>query len=110
MEIDDEFKLTRVQKIQERNVITKCFELMRDERSRYENQANQLIENGILQKDSNEFTLLYYVKNDTYLCRMNNKDKAGDSYEIGFPIPQTVEAKIETLVELFAQSEAGRIA
>ena len=110
MEIDDEFKLTPVQKIQERNVITKCFELMRDERSRYEIQANQLIENGILQKDSNEFTLLYYVKNDTYLCWMNNKDKAGDSYEIGFPIPQTVEAKIETLVELFAQSEAGRIA
>jgi hypothetical protein len=40
---------------------------------------------------------------------MNNKDKTGNSYEIGFPIPQTVEAKIEILVELFAQSEAGRI-
>lgn len=110
MQIDDEFELTPVQKLKERTVITKCFELMRDERSRYEDQANQLLENGTFQKDSNEFKLLYYVKNDTYLCQMNNKDETGNSYEIAFPIPETVEEKIEILVELFAQSEAGRIA
>lgn len=110
MQIDDEFELTPEQKLQERNVITKCFELMRDERSRYEDQANQLIKNGTFQKDSNEFKLLYHVKNDTYLCQMNNKDKTGKSFEIAFPIPETVQEKIEILVELFAQSEAGRIA
>jgi len=110
MEIDNEFQLNPIQKIQERRLITKCFELMRDERSRYEDQANQLMANGTFQKESNEFKFLYYVKDDTYLCRMNNKDKSGDSYEIGLPIPETDNDKIEVLVELFAQSEAGRIA
>ena len=39
----------------------------------------------------------------------NNKNKSGNNYEIEFPIPELEKDKIETLVELFAQSEAERI-
>jgi hypothetical protein len=40
---------------------------------------------------------------------LQNKDKTGNSYEIEFPIPDSKLDRIETLIELFAQSEAGRI-
>jgi hypothetical protein len=55
------------------------------------------------------FKLSYLVKPNTYLCRLQNHDTSGNSYEIEFPIPDSEEEKLQTLIELFAQSEAGRI-
>lgn len=109
MEIEDGFELTPAQKLRERDVIAECFQLMRDERSRYETQAIHLIKNGTFEKESDEFNFSYRVKEDTYLCRMRNKNKFGNSYEMELPIPDSESDKIEILVELFAQSETERI-
>ena len=52
MTVDDEFELTPTQKLREREVIQEFFRLMRDERSRYENQAINLIKNRIFEKET----------------------------------------------------------
>jgi hypothetical protein len=108
MTVDDEFELTPTQKLREQEVIQEFFRLMRDERSRYENQAINLIKNRIFEKETDNFELSYRVKEDTYLCQIRNKNRAANSYEIEFPIPEFEKDKIETLIELFAQSEAER--
>ena len=104
-----EFELTPDQTCRERTVLANFSHLIETERSRYENQANQLLEKKQFNSEVNGFKLSYLVKPNTYLCRLQNNDTSGDSYEIEFPIPESEEEKLETLIELFAQSEAGRI-
>lgn len=109
MDSEDQDILTPEEEAHERELISKCFQLMRDERSRYEAQAIRLIESAELETETEDFKLSYLVKENTYICRMNSKNKSGNSYEIEFPIPELENEKIETLIELFAQSEAERV-
>jgi hypothetical protein len=109
MESENGFELTPKQKNREQIVLMNFSRLLETERSRYEAQAIQLIELKKLETEVPGFKLSYAVKEKSYLCKLQNKDKTGNSYEIEFPIPDSKPDKIETLIELFAQSEAGRI-
>ena len=109
MERQDEFELTPEQKNREQEVFVHFSRLMETQRSRYEAQAKNLIEQKKLETNLGGFRLTYLVKANSYLCMLNNLDKSGKSYEIGFPIPESDFEKLETLIELFAQCEAGRI-
>ena len=104
-----EFELTPDQTRREQTVLANFSHLIETERSRYENQAIQLLEKKQFESEVDGFKLSYLVKPNTYLCRLQNHDISGNSYEIEFPIPDSEEEKLETLIELFAQSEAGRI-
>jgi hypothetical protein len=48
----------------------------------------------------------YKINGDRYISQGNPKVKGGQGFSIEFPIPATDQEKIESLVELFAQSEA----
>jgi hypothetical protein len=109
MEREDDSEFSPDQKNREQKVFIHFLYLLETERSRYENQAIQLLERKQLETRIDGFKLSYLVKPKTYLCRLQNNDTSGNSYEIEFPIPDSEEEKIETLIELFAQSEAGRI-
>jgi hypothetical protein len=109
MESEDGFELTPKQKSKERLVLKNFSRLLETERSRYEAQAIQLIEMKKLETEVPGFRLSYTVQEKSFLCQLLNKDKTGNSYEIEFPIPDSKSDKLETLIELFAQSEAGRI-
>lgn len=109
MEREETFESTPEKGNKEQEVFTNFSRLLKTERSRYESQAIQLIELKRLETEVAGFKLSYTVKEKSYLCRLNNQDKAGKSYEIEFPIPETDEEKLETIVELFAQCESGRI-
>ena len=104
-----EFELTPDQTRREQTVLANFSHLIETERSRYENQAIQLLEKRQFESEIDGFKLTYMVKPNTYLCQLQNHDLSGDSYEIEFPIPDSEEEKLEILIELFAQSEAGRI-
>ena len=109
MESEDGFELTPKQKSKERLVLKNFSRLLETERSRYEAQAIQLIELKRLETEVAGFRLSYSIKEKSYLCQLQNQDKTGKSYEIEFPIPDSNSDKLETLIELFAQCEAGRI-
>jgi hypothetical protein len=104
-----EFELTPDQILREQAVLANFSHLIETERSRYENQALQLLEKKQFESEVDGFKLSYLVKPNTYLCQLQNCDLSGDSYEIEFPIPDSEEEKLEILIELFAQSEARRI-
>jgi hypothetical protein len=53
--------------------------------------------------------LSYLIQEDRYICNANPQSLLIQSFSIEAPIPDTFQEKIETLVELFAQSEAGLI-
>ena len=89
MESEDGFELTPKQKSKERLVLKNFSRL--------------------LETEVPGFRLSYTVQEKSFLCQLLNKDKTGNSYEIEFPIPDSKSDKLETLIELFAQSEAGRI-
>ena len=109
MEREDECEMSPDQTRREQTVLANFSHLIETERSRYENQAVQLLEKKKFEAQIDGFKLSYLVKPNTYLCRLQNHDISGVSYEIEFPIPDSEEEKLETLIELFAQSEAGRI-
>jgi len=109
MERGAEFELTPERKNREQEVFIIFSRLLETERSRYEDQARKLMEQKKLETEVTGFRLSYIVQEKNYLCRLRNLDKSGDSYEIELPIPDSELDKLETLVELFAQSEAGRI-
>lgn len=106
MSVSDEFEWTPDQTRREHAVLANFSHLIKTERSRYGNQAIQLLEKKYFESEVNGFKLICLVKPNTYLCRIQNQDISGDSYEIEFPIPESKEEMLETLVELFAQSEA----
>jgi hypothetical protein len=80
--------------------------LLNSERSRYEIQARELIENRILVTDTDAFVLKYKINGDFYISRGKPKVIGGQSFSIEFLIPATEQERIESLIELFAQSEA----
>lgn len=109
MDFGDPDFLTPEQKMREQEVISRCFNLMRDERSRYEEQAQKLLAAEFFFSKSDNYELSYLIQEDRYICNANSQSLLIQSFSIEAPIPDTSEEKIETLVELFAQSEAGLI-
>jgi hypothetical protein len=109
MEIKDEFELTPEQQLREQAVLTKFQELTDSDRSRYETQAKKLIDDEKLETEILGFKLSYRVKSNSYLCQIYKDNQSENIYEIEFPIPDSDQDKLESLIELFAQSEAGRI-
>lgn len=109
MDSEDPDFLTPEQKMREQEVIARCFNLMRDERSRYEEQAQKLLATEFFFSKSDNYELFYLIQEDRYICNANPQSPLGESFSIEAPIPDTQEEQIETLIELFAQSEAGLI-
>jgi len=109
MEREGAFKLTPEKRQREQEVQLNFSRLLENERSRYEAQAIKFIELKKLETEVAEFRLSYTIEEKSYLCRLQNQDNTGKSYEIEFPIPESAEERLETIVELFAQCEAGRI-
>ena len=109
MDFEDPDFLSPEQKLREQEVIIRCFNLMHDERSRYEEQAQKLLASEFFFSKSGIYDLSYLIQGDRYICKANPQSSLTQSFSIEAPIPDTHEEKIETLVELFAQSEAGLI-
>lgn len=109
MTYEGEIQLTPDEIIRESKILFAFQNLLITEKSRYESQANKLLEEISLHTKTTEYDLSYRINADTYECRITNLDKSGNSYAIEIPIPNSQAEKLETLVELFAQSEAGFI-
>jgi len=101
--------LSPEQKLREQEVITKCFNLMRSERSRYKKQVEVFLEFEFLNSESEDFDLVFSIQDDLFTCSGLPKSPSGNRFTSQMPIPTTKTEKIETLIELFAQSEAGLI-
>jgi len=80
--------------------------LLISERLRYELQARQLIETQALSTETDDFIFTYKINGDCYISQGNPKVRGEQSFSIEFPIPNTEQEKIDSLVDLFAQSEA----
>ena len=109
MTCEGEIQLNPDQILRESKILFTFQNLLITEKSRYESQAIKLLEDISLHTKIVGYDLSYRVNSDTYLCRITNQDKSGNSYAIEIPIPNSKAEKLETLVELFAQSEAGFI-
>ena len=104
-----EIQLTPDEIIRESKILFTFQNLLITEKSRYESQANKLLEEISLHTKTTGYDLSYRINSDTYECRITNLDKSGNSHAIEVPIPNSQAEKMETLIELFAQTEAGFI-
>lgn len=101
--------LSSEQTIRESDVIAECIRLMRDERSRYESQASILLETGSFSRQNGNFLIRYKIKNNKFVWLANPHSAMENSYAGEATIPDSDDEKIEHLIELFANSEAGLI-
>jgi len=101
------FELTPEEKLQELELMTRFFNLLNSERSRYELEAKEFMAREALATETHNYVLKYSIQRDRYICRGKPKILGSQSFSTEIPIPVTEEEKIEALVELFAQSEAG---
>jgi hypothetical protein len=106
---DESLELTHEEKVNEMNVIARCFNLMHIQRSRYELQANEFMVRQALATETDDYVLKYSIERNLYICRGKPKIRNNQSFSTEIPIPATEREKIEALIELFAQSEAGLI-
>ena len=109
MGYDNSDFLSPAQKLREREVIRKYFNLMSDERPRYVKQAEELLLKNSICTQSDNYNLTYVAKDDLYICDGSPESPQCQSFSIEVPVPSTSTEKIETLIELFAQAEAGLI-
>ncbi len=89
--------------------ISLAFKLLEREESRYEGQARELLATRFLSRELNGHSLDYYVQDGSFRCEIKKIPYTGTNTSINFPIPITKKKKIRSLVELFAQSEAGAL-
>jgi hypothetical protein len=106
MDLDSPLSLTPGEQLRVDQAMERFWNLLNSERSRYETQARGLIESQTLVTETDDFVVKYKINGDRYISQGNPKAKGGQSFSIEFPIPTTDQEKIESLVELFAQSEA----
>ena len=85
------------------------FELLEREECRYESQARELLATRFLSRELNGHSLDYFVQDGSFCCEIKKIPYTGESTSINFPIPITKKNKIRSLIELFAQSEAGAL-
>lgn len=109
MAYEGEIQLTPDEIVRESKILFTFQNLLITEKSRYESQANKLLEEISLNTKTTRYDLSYRINSDTYECRITNLDKSGNSHAIEVPIPNSQAEKMETLIELFAQTEAGFI-
>ncbi|MBC7463511.1 MAG: hypothetical protein H7227_04530 [Actinobacteria bacterium] len=109
MDIEDPDFLTPDQKRMERNLLTTCFRLMRDERSHYEKQASEFLSTEFLSINKAEYSIEYSIQDGLYTSKSVHTLYLEARVTIQAPIPTSRSKKIEMLIELFAQSEAGMI-
>ncbi len=93
--------------VEEQKVIENYFRLMSANRSEYEERAKAFLSNPLLNSETKDYDLKFFIKEDFYTCVAKPKSKLGIEVTLQSPIPDTLEAKIEELVSLFAKSEAG---
>jgi hypothetical protein len=106
MDLDDPLSLSPDEQQRVDKAMERFWNLVNSDRSRYETQARELIESQTLVTETDDFVLKYKITGDRYISRGNPKVKGDQSFSIEIPIPATEQEKIESLVELFAQSEA----
>ena len=106
MDFDDPLSLAPDEQLRVDQTMERFWNLLNSERSRYETQARGLIESQTLVTETDDFVLKYKIDGDRYIGRGNPKVKGSQSFSIEFPIPAADQEKIESLIELFAQSEA----
>jgi len=107
MDLDNSLNLSPDEQLRVDQTMERFWNLLNSERSRYETQARELIESQTLVTETDNFMLKYSIRGDLYVSRGIPKQKDADSFCIESPIPDTKQERIESLVELFAQSEAG---
>jgi hypothetical protein len=108
MDVNESF-LTPAHQIKESEVLAECSRLMLEERSRYESQATVLLETGTFSSQKGNYLLRYKMEDDRFAWHANSTTATENSYSGQAPIPDSESARLETLVELFAHSEAGFI-
>lgn len=109
MNLDDPDSLSPNEMLREKEVMEKFFNLMNVQRSRYEEQAKTLIASKTLQLVAGNLSLEYLIEGNRYICNSIPDSQAGHGFSIELPIPDSEEERVEALVQLFAQSEAGLI-
>ena len=87
------------------DIIEKFCHLMETERSRYEVQAEEFLISDFYTKKVASFILIYSIR--MYSSNIINSLDGEKVLTIQVPIPRTRAKRIQTLLELFAQSEAG---
>ena len=97
------------QLVRESEVLSEFCRLIVEERSRYENQAEIFLETGSFSRVNNDYSFKYKIKDDRFVWHAKPSTPTENSYSSEIPIPETMVDKIETLIEFFAQSEAGFI-
>jgi hypothetical protein len=105
MDLDDTLILSPEEQQRVDQAMERFGNLFVSERSRYELQARQLIETQALSTETDAFVLTYKINGDRYISCGNSKVSGGQGFSLEIPIPNTEQEKIESLVELFAQSE-----
>lgn len=95
MDFEDPDFLSPAQRLREQEVIVRCYNLMRDERSRYEEQAQKLLAREFLFSNSGNYDLSYLIQGDRYIRKANPQSLLTQSFSIEAPIPDTLEEKIE---------------
>lgn len=106
---ENNLELTRNEKLRESEVLLKYQNLLNSEKSRYELQAQQLLVEGVLHTKIEGLKRTYFVNEKTFRCNIYDSNSLGTDHAMELPIPGSQEDKIQLLVELFAQSEAGFI-
>jgi hypothetical protein len=106
---ENDLELTPKVKLRESEVLLKYQNLLNSEKSRYELQAQQLLVEGFLHTKIEGLKRTYFVNENTFRCNIYSSDSLGSDHAMELPIPGSHEDKIQILVELFAQSEAGLI-
>ena len=106
---ENDLELTPKVKLRESEVLLKYQNLLNSEKSRYELQAQQLLVEGFLHTKIDGLKRTYFVNENTYRCNIYDPNSLGTDHAMELPIPGSQEDKIQLLVELFAQSEAGFI-
>ena len=106
MDLDDTLILSPEEQQRVDQAMERFWNLLISERSRYELEARQLIETQALSTETDDFVFTYKINGDFYTSQGNPKVTGGQSFSIEFPIPTTEQERIESLIELFAQSEA----
>ena len=105
----EEPSLSAEQTRRQSEVLAECFRLMRDERSRYENQASRFLEEGQLALETPAYNFVFYIEDNRFSCKASSKSSGQKSFVISAPIPESSKEKVEELIELFAQAEAGLV-
>lgn len=107
MDDEDLDLLSPRDKFREQLMLTRVALLLRDERSRYETQAKDLLTHKKLKTENDLYIFSYFVKTDGFICKGQSKSPYGQSFSTTLPIPDSQEDQIEQLIDLFAESEAG---